>query len=147
MSWAADRDRVARQYATDFGDVFEFVLPRLIENSRDHTGDWVEGVIATQVEIMAEWGDSLVERKAGPEVNNQLRKFATAVNSARQADPEGDYLRLLQELDFWLRSDGRRRNPGTTADLLAAGMFVGLVNQVWIPRGNGVISSRTPHTA
>jgi triphosphoribosyl-dephospho-CoA synthase len=36
------------------------------------------------------------------------------------------YERALTELDFWLRSDGHRRNPGTTADLIAAGLFVGL---------------------
>ena len=34
-----------------------------------------------------------------------------------------DYQRGLSDLDFWLRSDGHRRNPGTTADLIAAGLF------------------------
>ena len=29
----------------------------------------------------------------------------------------------LQELDEWLRADGHRRNPGTTADLVAASLF------------------------
>ena len=33
------------------------------------------------------------------------------------------------ELDYWLRSDGHRRNPGTTADLVAAGLFVLLRDQ------------------
>ena len=28
------------------------------------------------------------------------------------------------ELDSWLRTEGRERNPGTTADLLTAGLFV-----------------------
>jgi triphosphoribosyl-dephospho-CoA synthase len=37
-----------------------------------------------------------------------------------------EYLRELAKLDFWLRSDGNRRNPGTTADLIAAGLFVAL---------------------
>ena len=30
------------------------------------------------------------------------------------------------DLDFWLRSDGQRRNPGTSADLIAAGLFAAL---------------------
>jgi triphosphoribosyl-dephospho-CoA synthase len=30
----------------------------------------------------------------------------------------------LADFDFWLRSDGHRRNPGTTADLIAAALFV-----------------------
>ena len=33
------------------------------------------------------------------------------------------------ELDFWLRSDGHRRNPGTTADWMAASLFVAMFNR------------------
>ena len=32
----------------------------------------------------------------------------------------------LSDFDFWLRSDGHRRNPGTTADLVAAALFLAL---------------------
>ena len=32
----------------------------------------------------------------------------------------------LNRLDTWLRGDGNRRNPGTTADLVAAILFAGL---------------------
>ena len=32
--------------------------------------------------------------------------------------------KAIGELDDWLRGDGNRRNPGTTADLIAAGLFV-----------------------
>jgi triphosphoribosyl-dephospho-CoA synthase len=40
-------------------------------------------------------------------------------------EPESaDYQAAAAELDFWLRSDGHRRNPGTTADLVATGLFV-----------------------
>ncbi|MCH2582712.1 MAG: triphosphoribosyl-dephospho-CoA synthase, partial [Planctomycetes bacterium] len=33
---------------------------------------------------------------------------------------------LLEELDGWLREDGNRRNPGTSADLVAACLVLGL---------------------
>ena len=40
----------------------------------------------------------------------------------------------LADLDFWLRSDGHRRNPGTTADLIAAGLFAALrEHQIALP--------------
>nr|MCS5627460.1 triphosphoribosyl-dephospho-CoA synthase [Planctomycetota bacterium] len=32
----------------------------------------------------------------------------------------------LEGLDAWLREDGHRRNPGTSADLVAACLFLGL---------------------
>ena len=31
----------------------------------------------------------------------------------------------LAGFDAWLRADGHRRNPGTTADLIAATLFAG----------------------
>jgi triphosphoribosyl-dephospho-CoA synthase len=32
----------------------------------------------------------------------------------------------VDELDAWLRAEGRGRNPGTTADLVTASLFVAL---------------------
>jgi triphosphoribosyl-dephospho-CoA synthase len=32
----------------------------------------------------------------------------------------------LEDLDLFLRADGNRRNPGTTADFIAAVIFAGL---------------------
>jgi triphosphoribosyl-dephospho-CoA synthase len=34
------------------------------------------------------------------------------------------YQHALDDFDVWLRADGHRRNPGTTADFIAAGLFV-----------------------
>ena len=36
------------------------------------------------------------------------------------------YQQAMQELDQWLRVDGHRRNPGTTADMIGAALFIGL---------------------
>ena len=36
------------------------------------------------------------------------------------------YYEALADFDFWLRADGHRRNPGATADLIAAALFAGL---------------------
>ncbi len=38
---------------------------------------------------------------------------------------EESYDEALADLDFWLRADGHQRIPGTTADLIAAGLFCG----------------------
>ncbi len=34
-----------------------------------------------------------------------------------------EYYHALADLDFWLRADGRKRNPGTTADLICTRYF------------------------
>ena len=36
------------------------------------------------------------------------------------------YQEKLSDLDFWLRSDHHKRNPGTTADLVGATLFAAL---------------------
>ena len=49
---------------------------------------------------------------------------AQIVASGKPGDD--DWHELVADFDFWLRSDGHRRNPGTTADLITAGLFVTL---------------------
>ena len=43
---------------------------------------------------------------------------------------------MYAEFDAFLRADGNRRNPGTTADLIAAILFAGLRDGQFIPDGD-----------
>lgn len=124
MRLASDRDAVARQYATDFDDVFTFVAPRLI--ARCATGEPVDqAVVGVHLEQMAREPDSLIVRKCGLEVGLEAQRRAMAVLDADW--PRHDTARRrFDELDAWLRADGNRRNPGTSADLITAGLFVAL---------------------
>lgn len=124
MRAAADRDMVARQYAEDFDQVLRFVVPSLVEG-RQAGWSLTSAIIHTQLRLMANFPDSLIARKCGPKVAQQAADRArTALESGEPSDES--YLRALSDLDYWLRSDGHRRNPGTTADLIAAGLFVSL---------------------
>ena len=52
---------------------------------------------------------------------------ARAARVLQEAGPgEPAYYAAVADLDFWLRCDHHRRNPGTTADLIAAGLFAAL---------------------
>lgn len=53
----------------------------------------------------------------------QVAEGAEQVLQAAELGEEA-FHESLADFDFWLRSDGHRRNPGTTADLLAAALFV-----------------------
>lgn len=121
MRSAQDRDFVARQYATGFADVIGTLVPWL----QRETGHWqslVKGMLVTQVRWLAEAGDSLIERKCGPGYTDEVRRRAGLCQEQLVHGWE-PFEAALGDLDFWMRSDGNRRNPGATADLLAAALF------------------------
>jgi len=121
MQAAAGRDAVARQYVTDFAHVLGDVAPRIVAGVDDGL-PLPLALVHTHVQLLAERGDSLIARKCGDEINRQC--VARAGRVLQSGSPrEENYHAALSDLDFWLRSDGRRRNPGTTADLIAAALF------------------------
>jgi triphosphoribosyl-dephospho-CoA synthase len=123
MEEAADRDLIARQYTQGFADVLQRVLPWLERTTPDRPLS--ERIVHAHIRLMSEEADSLIARKCGQAVATEAAARATAVLHA--GPPGGEaYWRAVADLDFWLRSDGNRRNPGTTADLIAAALFAGL---------------------
>ena len=122
MAAAQDRDLVARQYVTRFSLVLGELAPALA-GGRQRGWSLTDAIIHTHVELIACHGDSLIVRKCGSDIGRQASAMAAGVLAAGGPGNE-HYYRALADFDFWLRSDGHRRNPGTTADLIAAGLFV-----------------------
>jgi triphosphoribosyl-dephospho-CoA synthase len=122
MNHAAERDLVARQYTNGFREVLEVAAPWLLDRLRQ---GWslTTATIHTHVQLMAEYPDSLIARKCGLAVAAESSHLAARVLEAGQPETS-TYQSALADLDFWLRSDGQRRNPGTTADFIAASLFV-----------------------
>lgn len=132
MRLAEDRDRIARLYVTDYGDLFGFSLPTLESLLGDRTGSPMlsgietsalqDVIVGLHVEIMAKWPDSLIARKCGGPLAEQARQLAArhVVSQLRFSDA---WWNAIHDLDFWLRADGHRRNPGTTADLVCATLY------------------------
>lgn len=122
MRLAAERDLVARQYANGFCDVLETCAPWLAEGLER---GWAleAAIVHAFLRLLAETPDSLIARKCGAAIARRASDHAAAVLAAGEPG-EPAYRQGLADLDFWLRSDGHRRNPGTTADLVAAGLFV-----------------------
>ncbi|MBX9622895.1 MAG: triphosphoribosyl-dephospho-CoA synthase [Gemmataceae bacterium] len=124
MKLAADRDMVARQYANGFADVFDFGVPAFLD-AFARFGCVEAAVIDSQFRWLAAYPDSLVARKNGPAVAEEVRgRAADLLNLGGIATPEGR--RAGVALDRHLRSDGNKLNPGTTADLITACLFVAL---------------------
>jgi triphosphoribosyl-dephospho-CoA synthase len=124
MQSAAGRDLVARQYVDNFRLVLEEIVPALFAG-RQSGWSLTEAIVHTHLRLIADHGDSLIARKCGPEVAKRASAIAAQVLAAGHPGDES-YYAAAADFDFWLRSDGNRRNPGTTADLIAAGLFAGL---------------------
>jgi triphosphoribosyl-dephospho-CoA synthase len=122
MRLAADRDLVARQYANGFQEVLHTVVPAL-KNGLDQGWGTNAAIVHAQMTIMSRFPDSLIARKCGMENAQRAADHAAEVLKSGTPNDEA-FWAAAADLDFWLRSDGHRRNPGTTADLIAAGLFV-----------------------
>lgn len=114
MRLAADRDLIAQQYANGFTDVFRFATTL---EPADFAVDWRTAVVRLQLRIMSESPDTLIARKCGTGLALEAVERAKAVLHSQNSE---------SEFDAWLRADGHRRNPGTTADMIAATLFVAL---------------------
>jgi triphosphoribosyl-dephospho-CoA synthase len=128
MTFAKDRDLIARQYASGFDDLWKVVVPQL-EDSIRRNGDVLLGIRDAHIRIMAVFTDTLIERKCGPKIAEEVRSRAGQVISHKGS---AERFAAERELDFWLRADGNRRNPGAMADLIAAGLFALLVPNEFI---------------
>ena len=123
MSLAADRDRIAEQYVNNFKLVFG--ARRKLCELLMHSTDWESAIVRLHIWIMSRWPDTLIARKCGLELAEEASSRARRLID--HADVEGRFdPGQVGEFDAWLRADGHRRNPGTTADLVAATLFAAL---------------------
>ncbi len=128
MARAADRDAVAEQYATGYELLRTTGLPA-VRSARAESLTWEDAAHRCFVLLLAERPDSLVARKFGREAAEELQEAAERLLAV--GPPEAtDAAEGWSELDRRLRSSDPPRNPGTTADLTAAALFLALLLDV-----------------
>jgi triphosphoribosyl-dephospho-CoA synthase len=122
MSEAANRDMVARQYATDFAAIFDLGLP-LFESIEQSKGETKWATLVTFLGFLSTYPDSHIARKLGAETANCVQRaalnFAAMFDKAEQPD---QVLPALLKWDAALKA--KAINPGTSADLTVATLFV-----------------------
>lgn len=138
MRMASGRDTIAAQYATNYELVFR-ALEQLPRSHERFAEGWEEETVRLALWLQAEVPDSLIARKCGLETAQEASRRAREVLRVWDVPPEREV--SLREFDIWLRGDGNRRNPGTTADLVAAVLFVGFRDKILpLPEVGGAAS-------
>jgi triphosphoribosyl-dephospho-CoA synthase len=108
MVLAVGRDAIAREYATDFRTTFEIGAPTLRRALADHLP----------------WRDAVVEAAVTVQQRGRAVLAAGGVRTAAGRE-------AIAALDRELRDDANTLNPGATADLSGAAVYVVLLEGGW----------------
>ncbi|MEA2230133.1 MAG: triphosphoribosyl-dephospho-CoA synthase [Solirubrobacteraceae bacterium] len=125
MAAAADRDSVAAEYATGYAVTFDVGLPALMRGLDAGLAPRPATVELSLV-LLAALPDTLVERKRGRRAAERVSAGAASVLAAGGVRDDAGRA-ALAAFDASLRRDGNALNPGTTADLVTAVLFVAQV--------------------
>ncbi len=129
MDLAAERDAVAREYVTDFALTFEVGVPAVRASRQEGLG-WTETAVEAYLTLLASTPDTHIARKLGRVEAEAVSRRAREVRAAGGTRSAAG-LKALAALDAELRDPRNRRNPGTTADLTCAALFVVILEGGW----------------
>jgi triphosphoribosyl-dephospho-CoA synthase len=127
MAEAADRDRIAHQFSTDFEDIFDRGLGGLLAAAaRWPDPKWA--TLTVYLGFLADFPDTHILRRHGVVAAEEVRRTGQQFESRLQAsDDPTDLLADLLAWDTDLKQRGL--NPGTTADLTVATLFARRLNE------------------
>ncbi len=128
MAGAAKRDGIAAEYVSDFAVTFEAGLPAL-QRALEAGLRPRDAVVELFLELLAVVPDTLIVRKRGAAAAAEVSARAAAVLGAGGVRSRKGR-RALKGFDLSLRSSDNSLNPGATADLVAAVLFVALLEGI-----------------
>lgn len=118
MAMAAERDRIAYQYITDYKDIFHFSIFLYNEKlARFGYPKWA--AVSVYVGLLSKFPDSHVVRKYGNKFNAWISaKMALVEEQFSRCDNPEQLVDMLFRIDAEFKAEGV--NPGTTADMTVA---------------------------
>jgi triphosphoribosyl-dephospho-CoA synthase len=129
MRLAADRDGIAREDDTAFAATFDTGVPALRQARADGLG-WDDAIVETFLTLLASAPDTHIARRAGLDRATSVSRLAVTVLSEGGVRSDAGR-QSMARFDRSLRDDRHLANPGTSADLTAAAIFVLLMEGGW----------------
>jgi triphosphoribosyl-dephospho-CoA synthase len=125
MASAAARDSIASEYVTDYALTFDTGVPAL-DAALGAGVAARDAIVEVHLRLLDAAPDTLIARKRGAAAANRVSAGAREVLAAGGVRTEAGR-RALASFDASLREPGNALNPGTTADLVTATLFVALL--------------------
>ena len=119
MSLAAERDSIARQYANSFADIFGLGLDAIAQS---HCSTPTASTLDVFLTFLGAWPDSHILRKHGVAVAQSVTREARERHAQWLGADTPAHAAQLDAWDAELKAQGV--NPGTSADLSVATLFV-----------------------
>ena len=92
--------------------------------------EWSDAIVECYLALLADSPDTLIARKLGLDAAGEVSGRAREVRAAGGMRTVTGR-RAVAAFDAELRNTGNSRNPGTTADITAAAIFVVLLTRGW----------------
>lgn len=129
MALAVERDAIAREYASDFRTTFELGAPALRAALADRL-PWRDAVVEAYLTLLAAAPDSHIARKLGlPAAITVQQRGKSVLDAGGVRTAAGR--EAIAALDGELRDEANTLNPGATADLTAAAIYLVLLEGGW----------------
>jgi triphosphoribosyl-dephospho-CoA synthase len=130
MEIASKKDRIALQYVTNYKDIFDFSILRY-NRSYVKYDDLVWAAVPVFTGLLSKFSDSHIERKYGNKYSGWvLEQMITVDDALANSDHPEQCVLLLHEVDRKFKDKGI--NPGTTADLTVATVFIHFVEALTV---------------
>jgi triphosphoribosyl-dephospho-CoA synthase len=111
-------DNICSEWVNNYPITFDYAYPSLNEQLKNGK-ELIASTIQTFLEVLAEYPDTFIARKAGIEKARMVSLEARAVLNASSLETAAGR-RSLNEFDKRLRAQSNLLNPGTAADIIAA---------------------------
>lgn len=129
MRLAADRDGIAREYASSYQTTFERGVPALLQARADGLA-MSDAIVEAYLTLLAGTPDTHVARRGGDTLARRVSQLAADALAAGGVRSDEGRLRIAA-MDASLRDPRNLANPGTAADLTAAAIFAALIVGGW----------------
>ena len=117
MAIASDKDLIAKQFVSDFREIFDFtILEYNVKSDLDH--DLAHSAVMLYVSFLEKYPDSHIQRKFGDVYDAVIAEKMSALRNVLRSGHFSQHMQELRLVDEWFKTN--KINPGTTADMVVA---------------------------